>query len=107
MLSPRVWMNWVPEIPTAAKGYPIVGYTNWLVAQCYKSTTVSNSLISFLKKHFAGNYATLLQNNGFVPVVGGSTTGYGAAINKAFLANTSGLNLNINNATACHGITGR
>jgi hypothetical protein len=99
--------NWVPEIPTPTKGYPIVGYTNWLVAQCYAKKTVTNSVTGFLQKHYNGTYATLLNNNGFVPLVGGIASGYGAAINKAFLTNGSGLNLNIGNATACKGLTGR
>lgn len=99
--------NWVPQIALPAKGYPIVGYTNLLLMQCYKSTTVANSLVSFLTKHFQGSYTTLLQNNGFVPTVGGSSTGFGGAILKSFLSNQSGYNLNIGNVTACKGVTGR
>lgn len=99
--------NWVPEIAMPAKGYPIMGYTNWLVAQCYANKTDASSIVGFLTKHYSGSYATLLNNNGFVPLIGGIASGYGDAINKAFLTNSSKLNLNIENATACKGITGR
>ena len=45
-------LNWVPSVPKPAKGYPIVGYTTWELAQCYSSPTIASGLITFLTNHF-------------------------------------------------------
>jgi len=104
-LAAGVQTSWVPQIPQPASGYPIVGYTNLMFAQCYKSVTVANSLKGFLTKHINGVYKTLLNNNGFVPMLGTSKTGFGLAISNVFLNNTKGYNLNIGNTTACGALT--
>lgn len=98
--------KWVPSVPTPAKGYPIVGFTNWNVATCYSNPKVATGIITFLTNHyFSGTFKTLITTtNGFVPLVPAS---YATQVKAVFLANTSGFNLNIGNATACAGVTKR
>lgn len=97
-----VQTNWVPHIVNPAKGYPIVGYNNWIVSQCYKSATVGNTLAAFLTKHYAGTYDSILTGYGYVNA-SKAAGGFSAQINKDFLSNQSGFNLNIGNAAACTG----
>ncbi len=92
--------NWVPKIVQPAAGYPIVGYTNWMLAQCYKSSVVGQAIIATLGGVINGTYSTMLQNNGFQPLT--STAGtFGKAVKDNITNNTNSWNININNTTAC------
>jgi len=102
--------NWVPQIANPTAGYPIVGYTNLMFAQCYKGATSGPAMTAYLKNHFNGLYNGMLKSNGFVPLVTSTTNGFGTAIIKQFLSpngfvNASGAGLNINNAKACGTLT--
>jgi ABC-type phosphate transport system substrate-binding protein len=106
----QVQTNWVPAIASPAEGYPIMGYTNLDVAQCYKNAVVAKGVMNMIKTDLSPVSKTLLNNNGFQPTIGGNTSGWGAAILSAFVTNTgvlAGANLNIGNTTACAGVTGR
>ena len=94
--------DWVPQIPTPAKGYPIVGYTNMLFAQCYADNNVATELLAFLTAHVNGTYQTQETNAGFNPL----PTGFVTAIQKDFITNTSKYNLNIQNPAECKSATG-
>jgi len=98
-------VNWVPLISTTSSGYPIVGYTTLLAAQCYSFTdhASSTALTAFLKKHYGTGWVSLQKENGFVPV----TKTFLTAIKANILANTNGWNINIGNTTACAELEGR
>jgi len=100
-------LNWVPQIALPASGYPIIGYTNLLVLQCYKSKVVANGTKSMIKGDLSPSSKTLLNNNGFQPTIGGTASGWGKAILDAFVNNVGGLKLDIQDATVCKNFTGR
>lgn len=109
--DPAVQTNWVPAIAAPSNGYPIVGYTNLIFAQCYASATVASTIAAVLQNQINGKYTVEMNSKGFVPVtsVAGQTlsNAYGKAIVNNFVTNASGNNLNFNNPTACKGVTGR
>jgi len=96
-------LNWVPALPTPAAGYPIVGFTNWLLPTCFQTAAVGTTINAFLTNHHSGLYASQITAGGFTA----DPTAFTTAIKADFLSNSSGFNLNINNATACAGHTGR
>jgi ABC-type phosphate transport system substrate-binding protein len=117
-------VNWVPLVANPTAGYPIVGYTEALFAQCYSNTSIAAAVKLFIN----GNISTsaipsfisgvapdgvVLADNGFVPVpsaiaklvtahIVGNT---GKAATKT--APATYWNLDIGNATACKGLAGR
>jgi hypothetical protein len=103
--------NWVPLIQTVSKGYPIVGYTTYDLAQCYADGTVGAGIIAFLSDHYNNaSYTALQNNNGFVTITNSGASKFLAPINQRILANskTGGVwNTNIQNTTACKGKVGR
>ncbi len=94
---------WVPVTPNPAAGYPIVGFTNLIVSQCYKSATVTNGIKALLQNQYNnnGSFATDIANSGFVKVPNVVSANYVTRINGTFLANTYGYNLDIGNKTRC------
>jgi hypothetical protein len=101
-------LNWVPVVQTVSKGYPIVGYSSWDVAQCYANPTVTAGIIAFLQDHLTNkNYLTIQANEGLVALNNTQSAKYLSAVEQALLTNKSGWNTNIGNATACAGLAGR
>jgi hypothetical protein len=100
-------LNWVPLIPTTTKGYSIVGYTSLEISTCYANKTAGTDLINFLKAEGTGPYVTIIKNNGEAPLANTAAAPFGTAVNNDFLSNTSGYNLNIDNATTCASYAGR
>jgi ABC-type phosphate transport system substrate-binding protein len=99
---------WVPLIPVTTKGYPLVGYTTWDFSSCYAVPAAGSDIVAFLNKHFSNaSYKTIITNNGFAPLSNTGATKFVTAITNDFLSNTSGYNLNVNNATLCKGKAGR
>jgi hypothetical protein len=99
---------WVPLIQTVTEGYPIVGYTTFDFAQCYANSSVGTSINSFLGYHYVTtSYITEQNNNGFVSLDQTRTSNFITAIKADITTNSSGFNLNIDNATACAGKKGR
>jgi ABC-type phosphate transport system substrate-binding protein len=92
-------LNWVPSIPVTTSGYPIVGYTNWLIPQCFADTSVGSGLIEFLTDHFAGDFKTQIGNNGFVAM---QVSSYIKAIQADFIGNSSKFNLDIDDSKVCN-----
>jgi hypothetical protein len=93
-------LDWGPTDPDPTKGYPIVGYSGWLLVTCYPSAPGGKTIVSFLKD-FYGNkqYVTIRTNQGFASV----PSPWSSAVSNVFLSNKSGYGLNIDNATACAG----
>ena len=101
--NPADPVQWVPVIPDPTAGYPIVGYVFWVVAQCYHlRAAVGTNIRNFLADQYNGTFATDIRNGGFVPV----PATYNAQIRAVLLGNSSGLNLNIDNVSACTGKAG-
>jgi ABC-type phosphate transport system substrate-binding protein len=99
---------WVPLIQTVTKGYPIVGYTTFDLAQCYKDTNVQNAVLAFLTDHYTSKTYTNIQNsNGFTAVSSAGSVKFLQAIEADILGNKNGYNTNIGNTTACSGKIGR
>ena len=103
--------NWVPLVQVTAAGYPIVGYTTYDFAQCYKDPTITASVISFLTQHYTAGSAeqTDQADNGFVLIANSGAAGFGKGITKRFLTNNGtkanpAWNLNFGNTTVCKGI---
>ena len=100
-------LNWVPSIPVTTKGYPIVGYTSIEASTCYANKTAGTDLINFLKAEATGPYITIIKDDGDAPLSNTAAAPFGTAVNNDFLTNTSGYNLNIDNATTCASYAGR
>lgn len=100
--------NWAPAIASVAKGYPLVGYAQFVFAQCYADSAVPPTLRSFLTDHLT-NKAYLLpqENDGFVPLSLTGRNGYRAAIHQVFVTNSQHWNLDIGDTAACAGLKGR
>jgi ABC-type phosphate transport system substrate-binding protein len=100
----EVQTNWVPSIATPTEGYPIVGYTNMIFAQCYANNNVATELRTFLKDQYNGTYATQIANAGFVAVPKAFVT----EIDRTFITNTNAYSpsLTMQAATVCKHATG-
>jgi len=93
--------QWVPVVANPASGYPIAAYTNFIFGQCYKDAAVANDVRAFLTTHYSvpGNtVATVAHGFSVVP------TNWKNAVTANFITNTTGNNLNINNASVCNAI---
>jgi ABC-type phosphate transport system substrate-binding protein len=93
-----------PLVPQPTAGYPIVGFTTWDLAQCYSNPAVATGIRNFLMNFYTSPTLTTSQfTNGFSPL----PNNFYAVISADIFNNTNNLNLNIQNATACAGKTGR
>ncbi|MFJ5253638.1 substrate-binding domain-containing protein [Pseudomonas sp. NPDC088414] len=93
--------NWSPVVANPASGYKLAAYTNFIFGQCYKDATVAAAVKAFLTQHYSnpGNN-TATQAHKFVAVPNAWKT----AVTANFITNTSGNNLDINNASVCNAI---
>jgi ABC-type phosphate transport system substrate-binding protein len=99
---------WVPVTPVVTTGYPIVGYTEFLLPQCYHTAAVGNGVVAFLKHHYNTKTYLAIQNaNGFVTLAQVAANGFHTAILDNILANDNGWNTDIHDPTACSGKLGR
>ena len=100
--------NWVPAVPQTTAGYPIVGYTTMDLSTCYANKTAGTAIIKFLTAEYnTASFVTIIKNNGFAPLANTAAAPYKTAVLNTFLGNTSGYNLNIDNATTCASYAGR
>jgi ABC-type phosphate transport system substrate-binding protein len=100
-------LNWVPAIPVDTKGYPIVGYTTVLASTCYASQA-RGKLVNLFLTDLYGKYKTsIVEANGFSPLANTAASKYVTSIKNVFLTNTSGYDLDIDDATTCAGLPGR
>ncbi|MFL0337057.1 substrate-binding domain-containing protein [Stenotrophomonas maltophilia] len=91
--------NWVPVFTNPpAVGYPIVGYTNFDLGQCYKTTAVATALRTFLLGHYNGNNDAASRAHGFVPL----TATWRDAIRTRFVV--AGSTAGLNNPSTCAGL---
>ncbi|WP_241074169.1 substrate-binding domain-containing protein [Achromobacter insuavis] len=101
--------NWVRSSVDPASGYPIVGYTNLVISQCYTDPAVATAIKNFLTSHYSaansvvgGTNPGKIDQHKLVPLT---------PINRnrvlaAFVTGTAA-NLNIGNATVCGSYAGR
>jgi ABC-type phosphate transport system substrate-binding protein len=95
---------YVPLIQTTKSGYPVVGYTTFDYAQCYKNTKIGASIIKYTFDHYAvAAYKTDETNNGFIPLPSTKAASFFTVIDNNILTNAGKQNLNIDNAIACKG----
>ncbi len=100
--------GWIPVMGKVKTGYPIVGYTEFVVAQCYQSAAVGKGVVSFLKDHYSKAAYQAVQNaNGFVTMKQVTANAFLTAIEDNILANDNLWNTNIQDPTVCAGLTGR
>ncbi|WMJ69397.1 substrate-binding domain-containing protein [Stenotrophomonas sp. 24(2023)] len=92
--------NWVPVFGNPSEGYPIAGYTNLVLGQCYKNATVASNLRTFLLSHYssAGGSNTAIRAHGFIPL----TQAWRDAIRNRFVL--AGSSAGLNNPGACGSI---
>jgi ABC-type phosphate transport system substrate-binding protein len=99
---------WVPSVPNATQGYPIIGYTTEEYSTCYADTAgVGTAVSTHLTDIFTNkNDVKIITNNGFAIIPAAFST----AIVDAFIKGVSpyAYHLNIDNKTVCaNGVTGR
>ncbi|QXH49256.1 substrate-binding domain-containing protein [Pseudomonas fakonensis] len=85
-------------VPTS--GYPIVGYTNLLVGQCYSNAADAADIRGFLNDLYSGTHNDLIEAHSFIPV----PAAFAAEVKKAFLDNSYNQGTDIQNASVCTGI---
>ena len=93
--------QWVPVVANPGTGYAMAAYTNFIFGQCYKDAAVAADVKAFLTQHYStpGN-AVATAAHGFIPV----PTNWKNAVTANFITNSSGNNLDINNASVCNGV---
>lgn len=94
--------KWVPVFTNPSAGYPIAGYTNLIIGQCYRSAPVTLQLRAFLSNHYnlgaTGNNDDAVRAHGFIPLP--QNWREAVRTNLVDAASANGLG----NATACNGI---
>ena len=93
--------QWSPVVANPSSGYAMAAYTNFIFGQCYKDAAVAADVKAFLTQHYStpGN-AVATAAHGFIPV----PTNWKNAVTANFITNTTGNNLDINNASVCNAI---
>ncbi|QXI18434.1 substrate-binding domain-containing protein [Pseudomonas hamedanensis] len=99
--NPALPAQWSPVVANPASGYAMAAYTNFIFGQCYKDAAVAADVKAFLTQHYStpGN-AVATAAHGFIPV----PTNWKNAVTANFITNTTGNNLNINNASVCNAV---
>jgi len=93
--------KWVPIVPSPAAGYPIVGWSNWILSTCYLS--ISQEVLQYLGAPTnPGKHLQIAEQQGFAPLATVSTD-YATAVVDILLSNADGYNLQIQNPVACSG----
>ncbi|CAB3973091.1 MULTISPECIES: substrate-binding domain-containing protein [Burkholderia] len=103
--------QWAPVSGTAYKqlanptsGYPVSGTSQIILSQCYADPTVASNVQSFLNNHYTNaSFASVVRGNGFDTV----PSRFQTVISANFLSNSSGNDLDINNASSCVLYNGR
>ncbi len=62
--------RWAPVFTNPTTGYPIAGYTNFVIGQCYKNAAVATQIRLFLNRHYgtAGATDQAVRDHGFIPL---------------------------------------
>ncbi|WP_347900591.1 substrate-binding domain-containing protein [Pseudomonas purpurea] len=107
-------LKWVPTfgsaandtaVPVGASQYPIVGYTNFLVGQCYTTAADATAVRNFLTSLYTGTKDSTVKAHAFsvLPGTAAVPTGLAGEIKKVFLDNAYGDGLDIANVSVCNG----
>ncbi|QAX84865.1 protein disulfide reductase [Pseudomonas sp. DTU12.3] len=93
--------QWSPVVANPSSGYAMAAYTNFIFGQCYKDAAVAADVKAFLTQHYStpGN-AVATAAHGFIPV----PTNWKTAVTANFVTNSTGNNLDINNASVCNAV---
>ncbi|WP_237886031.1 substrate-binding domain-containing protein [Pseudomonas sp. PGPR40] len=105
-------LKWVPTfgtggtaVPTGANQYPIVGYTNFLVGQCYTTAADATAVRNFLTSLYTGTKNSTISAHAFavVPGTAATPTNLAGEIKKVFLDDGYGEGTAIANVSVCNG----
>lgn len=105
-------LKWVPTfgaggtaVPTGANQYPIVGYTNFLVGQCYTTAADATAVRNFLTSLYTGTKNSTINLHSFavVPGTAATPTNLAGEIKKVFLDDAYGEGTAIANVSVCNG----
>jgi ABC-type phosphate transport system substrate-binding protein len=100
----------VPVPIAESEGYPLVGYTTFDLAQCYKNKTVGSALVVFVGDHYnTASYEKTEENNGFVPLKLTEAAGYTTAISTYIFPKNGGTDYGteIGSVSGCKNKAGR
>jgi phosphate transport system substrate-binding protein len=65
-------LKWVPVFSNPSQGYPLVGYTNLVIGQCYKNAQMTAMLRLFLNRHYSqgpvGTNDNAVRAHGMIPL---------------------------------------
>lgn len=94
--------KWVPVFTNPADGYPIAGYTNLVIGQCYRDSNVTTALRGYLARQYSPGTAGLndaaIRAHGFIPL---TQVWRDAIRNNLVLASADN---GLGNTTDCNGI---
>ncbi|QXH33459.1 substrate-binding domain-containing protein [Pseudomonas muyukensis] len=100
-------LRWVPtygsaagDLPVAGTGYPIVGFSNLLLGQCYQSAADTRAIRDFLGELFAGQRRIAVMGHIFVTL----PQPFADELRRTFLFDAYGEGTDIGNPSVCNGI---
>ena len=94
--------SFIPVAAAPTSGYPIVGYTTWLLPQCFSTPAVASALKSFLTTHYSSaSFKAIYNASGFSTV----SPSVANTISKDYLAGSA--SSVIGTGSNCSGKAGR
>ena len=97
--------SFIPVAAVPTTGYPIVGYTTVLMAQCYAAPGVAGALRGFLNQFYtSATFRALENSNGFAALPSPTLTN---RIISTYLTASAANAINDAGTGACAGLTGR
>jgi hypothetical protein len=93
-------IDYVPAMPNPTVGYPIVGYSTWIMPTCY--TTANDNVVNGIYEFFAliysdPDYISLIQQRGFVQLPAAVVT----ILNYNIFYNNNGYDIDLDDANIC------
>ncbi|AZD35665.1 Phosphate-binding DING protein [Pseudomonas chlororaphis subsp. aurantiaca] len=96
--NPANPLDWVPTFPNPSYGYPIIGYTNMILSQCYKDQGDTIRIRAFINSHYSGQNNSAVTNHSFIPL----PAMWQSAVHDTFYNASS--SLRVGNPDVCNGI---
>ncbi|AZD08252.1 Phosphate ABC transporter, periplasmic phosphate-binding protein PstS [Pseudomonas chlororaphis] len=91
-------LDWVPTFPNPPTGYPIIGYTNLILSQCYKDQGDSIRIRAFINRHYSGQNNSAVTSHSLIPL----PAMWQSAVHDTFYNANSALR--VGNPDVCNGI---
>ncbi|MEK1912902.1 MAG: substrate-binding domain-containing protein [Pseudomonas chlororaphis] len=96
--NPANPLDWVPTFPNPSNGYPIIGYTNLILSQCYKDPADTIRIRAFINSHYSGQNNSAVTSHSFIPLPAMWLSGVHSTFYNASSA------LSVGNPDVCNGI---